>query len=268
MSFLKQITSLFFYILSSLVVNSQNLELYYPFNGNANDASSNGYNATVYGASLTADRLGTPNSAYFFNGLSDYIDSQASFDLPQRTVSIWIQPFNPSFQNISTVATQDDSQYNYGQIVIRCDESKWRLRAGGEQVKFETPALDTNWTHICLVRDSSISKYYINGVLLSTGVSGSVMSGSGSGYPYFLLGIGRRLNEQYFEGKIDDVRIYSSALTNEEIYNLYSYNSLISITDKINSTQSLSVVHSLENHLLKIEVKNHDFSSFRITNSM
>ena len=36
---------------------------YYPFNGNANDESGNGNNGTVYGASLTTDRLGNPSSA-------------------------------------------------------------------------------------------------------------------------------------------------------------------------------------------------------------
>ena len=46
---------------------------YYPFNGNANDASGNGNNGTVYGATLTADRFGNPNSAYYFNGTNNYI---------------------------------------------------------------------------------------------------------------------------------------------------------------------------------------------------
>ncbi|MGA9778350.1 MAG: hypothetical protein ACLPRE_04365 [Limisphaerales bacterium] len=36
---------------------------YYPFNGNANDASGNGNNGVVYGATLTTDRFGMSNSA-------------------------------------------------------------------------------------------------------------------------------------------------------------------------------------------------------------
>jgi hypothetical protein len=46
----------------------------YPFNGNANDVSPNLSHGTVYGATLTTDRFGNPNSAYSFNGISDYID--------------------------------------------------------------------------------------------------------------------------------------------------------------------------------------------------
>ena len=45
---------------------------YYPFNGNANDESGNGYHGTVTGATLIADRFGNPNSAYSLDG-NDYI---------------------------------------------------------------------------------------------------------------------------------------------------------------------------------------------------
>jgi hypothetical protein len=43
----------------------------YPFNGNALDASGNGYNGTVNGATLTTDRFGNPNAAYEFDGVDD-----------------------------------------------------------------------------------------------------------------------------------------------------------------------------------------------------
>lgn len=46
----------------------------YPFNGNAIDESGNGNDGTVYGAVLTADRFGNPDSAYAFVGVNDYID--------------------------------------------------------------------------------------------------------------------------------------------------------------------------------------------------
>ncbi|MCU0468850.1 MAG: metal-binding protein ZinT [Arcicella sp.] len=39
----------------------------YPFNANANDATGNGNNGTVNGATLTTDRFGKVNSAYNFN---------------------------------------------------------------------------------------------------------------------------------------------------------------------------------------------------------
>ena len=40
---------------------------FWPFNGNANDASGNGNNGTVYNATLTTDRFGGGNGAYYFS---------------------------------------------------------------------------------------------------------------------------------------------------------------------------------------------------------
>ena len=42
-------------------VPSEGLVAYYPFNGNANDASGNGNNGTVSGATLTANKDGDVN---------------------------------------------------------------------------------------------------------------------------------------------------------------------------------------------------------------
>lgn len=54
-------------------VPTNGLVSYYGFNGNANDCSGNSNNGTVNGATLTTDRFGNTNSAYSFNGTSDYI---------------------------------------------------------------------------------------------------------------------------------------------------------------------------------------------------
>lgn len=63
---------------------------YYSFNGNANDSSGHNNNAIVHDAILTTDRFGTPNSAYQFDGINDYI-SASSTGLPtaDRTIAFW-----------------------------------------------------------------------------------------------------------------------------------------------------------------------------------
>jgi hypothetical protein len=66
---------------------------YYPFNGNANDESGNGYHGTVYNAKLTTDRFNNPNSAYYFDGTNDYIEIPNSSQLTKSnesfTISFW-----------------------------------------------------------------------------------------------------------------------------------------------------------------------------------
>jgi len=46
----------------------------YTFSGNAKDTTSNSFDGKVVGASLSSDCSGTPNSAYSFDGVDDYIE--------------------------------------------------------------------------------------------------------------------------------------------------------------------------------------------------
>lgn len=57
-------------ILQQYKNESTGLVAYYPFNGNANDESGNNLNLTNNGATLTTDRFGNPNKAYYFDGAS------------------------------------------------------------------------------------------------------------------------------------------------------------------------------------------------------
>jgi hypothetical protein len=75
-------THLFFAIFLLVLFNAQaqsqtlptdGLVGYFPFNGNANDESGNAHPGTVYGATPTTDRFGNPNSAYYFDGVDNYI---------------------------------------------------------------------------------------------------------------------------------------------------------------------------------------------------
>jgi hypothetical protein len=97
-------------------VSNVGLVAYYPFNGNANDMSGHGYNGTVHGASLIMDRFGNPNSAYSFNGTSDYIDmcsyvNNLNFQQP-ASISFWI---NTKYDQSMAVYSIDDG--NNGQFI-------------------------------------------------------------------------------------------------------------------------------------------------------
>ena len=49
-------------------VPTEGLVAWYPFNGMAADESGYGNTVEVFGATLTEDRFGNPNGAYFFDG--------------------------------------------------------------------------------------------------------------------------------------------------------------------------------------------------------
>ena len=74
------------------------------------------------------------------------------------------------------------------------------------------------WQHVSFVYDGSSIRSYVNGVLKDT-VSktlSTVDSGSGS------IGSGNyTASYKYFDGSIEDVRVYNRALSGEEIVQLY-----------------------------------------------
>jgi hypothetical protein len=78
----------------SLTANAQSwltngLVAYYPFSGNANDASGNGNNGTINGATFIMDRFGYTNSALFFDTNSVSTVFSPPLGTSSRSISVW-----------------------------------------------------------------------------------------------------------------------------------------------------------------------------------
>jgi hypothetical protein len=87
----------------------------YPFDGDANDASSNGNHGTVYGATLTTDRFNQPSSAYSFNGNGDsvLVSSNSSLNLTTLTISVWIKiPSDATFTTDYDIVSKDGESFD------------------------------------------------------------------------------------------------------------------------------------------------------------
>ena len=71
-------------------VPTDGLVAYYPFNGNANDESGNGYHGAVNGATVSTDRFGNSNQSYFFEGESNITIPDSPFlNIYPLTISLW-----------------------------------------------------------------------------------------------------------------------------------------------------------------------------------
>ena len=72
------------------------LVAWYPFNGNANDESGNGLNASMIDITFNTDRLNVENNAIALNNSSSYlfINDTENVNPNQISVSIWIKPTN------------------------------------------------------------------------------------------------------------------------------------------------------------------------------
>lgn len=197
---------------------------YYPFSGNANDQSGFGNKSTVHGPELTFDRFGNPNSAYDFDGSDDYINTNATFDYPNRTTSFWFKARPSKHSGYNIILVQDSDELENGAFLALLDERKLVLQDGlGESIYQEENLEFEKWYHAVIVRDDILAKYYLNNDFLGSKPVDFVGSSS---FPELnlIIGTSRVKDRDFFNGLIDDIRIYNYALDDSAIAGLYYEN--------------------------------------------
>ena len=204
---------------------------YYPFNNNANDESGNGYNGSIQGVSIASDMVGYANSAYSFDGNSSSIELGQAFDLKEGTYSMWINArafpvWNyPSSETMSTLFGTDNPNLQYGSFSLNVtnknsvNELYIVVGSIGGGCEFETPLVINTWNHVVLTKDLNNAKVYLNGQLLST--KNIAFAVSIAGNRNAILGTTRLKNGRFFDGLMDEIRIYNRVLSDTEIAILY-----------------------------------------------
>jgi hypothetical protein len=225
------------------VANSASADLVaqWDFSGNADDISGNGHHGTVYGATLTTDRFGNIASAYNFDGASSYIDVPNADSLNPTsaiTITAWFKADSfalgtYSWPHIVDKSSNDPSGYYMliAQVFQNNPCASFAVEpVGGVPSGVGTPRLEINtWYFAAGVYDGSTStvKVYVGTselsplVVTSENGSGNIVPSSDN------LNIGRDGSypsspERYFDGAIDDVRIYNNALTAEQVFKVYN----------------------------------------------
>ena len=226
---------------SSLSGSLQNgLVGYWPFCGNANDDSGNGFNGTVNGATLTTDRFGNGNSSYEFNGTSNKINfgsSQSLINLSDFTYSVWINR-NPNCANDAIVISNYGGNWAgnilFGKLVSSSN-GQIRLHKLNQIIGSETSVTDSEWINLVAVKEMNSIKIYKNGILIQTTDLSNFVSVNNTSFP-FVIGSSGWSNTNYFKGKIDDLGVWNRALTTNEISSLYNQNqciNTITVTDTL-----------------------------------
>ncbi len=193
---------------------------WWPFNGNANDESGNGNNGVVNGASLISDRSGNSSSAYSFDGIDDIISCGNNSTLSltsNKTLSFSFWIVNISVNRYYISMYQDGQINNYA---IGGDNGKLRVTGNGNDVYDVSSMSSTNWEHFVVVYKGSAGSVdcYKNGVLV--GSHSLTYSTTASSIP-LVFGVISGPGKLSFQGKLDDISIYSRELTAVEIQKLY-----------------------------------------------
>jgi len=196
-----------------------NVALYYSFYSNADpatvvDISGGNFHGKVHGAQYITDE--TLGGAMSFDGQNDYI-SIGDISLSEFTFSAWVKTTTDGLNNRRIFQLDDGENYytvegnTHGGISvyvakdIAIDEYNWRLARG-------------IWTHITVTYDGSTLNIYKNGRLTESGRHNLTKGIEGQAY---IGGIGS-YNGGFWRGMIDEVALFSRALTEEEVQQLYS----------------------------------------------
>ncbi|MFH1119396.1 MAG: LamG-like jellyroll fold domain-containing protein [Bacteroidota bacterium] len=210
-----------------VAIPTQGLVAYYPFNGNANDESGNGNNGVVHEAALTTNRANIENAAYSFNGINNYIvvEDNSNLDLTsQLSISGWMYKYVnvPWASMVTKGGTYNNVDNNYtvhnnpsNGIVFTNDETSG---ACVDNSSFEVPV--NEWHHITVTFDESVVKMYLDGVLDTLSILPCNLQLQVNTSQLF-IGLDIPGASEYFNGKLDDIRIYNRGLTADEIIQLY-----------------------------------------------
>lgn len=199
------------------------LQVWLPLNGNLdNQGLNNNFNITYSNASI--DNSGKISKCYSFNGSDQYISCNGYTNFGSSfTISFWIY-----INNTNTGFIICNRTIAYGGVEIyHSDRSGNKLTIDACATSYSSStrwptstSLSLNtWYHITIIRNSQKILYYVNGELKETKTLAYTDSYAG------VMCIGCR-NENgnnrasYFNGKLNDLRIYNHCLSPKEVKEL------------------------------------------------
>jgi hypothetical protein len=166
----------------------------------------------------------TQNLSLLFDGNNDYLQTTTTtFDVTnQLTIEAWVNPTaNNDFKNILVFG-----DYAWGLALNDnvCNGASgknkllyWTSGAACASQPQSTIAVpDNEWSHVAVVVDKSVGTtvFYINGNVAGTVTSATINSSTASLY----VGVqGEGLIDNYFNGSMDEVRVWNTARTQAEI---------------------------------------------------
>lgn len=217
------------------------LVAYWPLDSNVNDALSSQHHGTATNANATLDRFGYRNSAYRLTGNNSYLTLPTSVmsqvGTSNFTVSIWVSPdTNIAVTNGMEIISDKvpGSWLHKFRIAVGAiafayspDSTYWDAIVGSNVVpKVVGPGLlPDGWWHLVFVYENVQGgrfTAYRNGVMVGQTINTSTSAGNRQ------INVGRAIwpgapaiGTNFFKGSVDDIGIWSRALTAAEVSNLY-----------------------------------------------
>lgn len=182
--------------------------------GTAPQDSSGKANHGSFGAGVTWTALGKYGKALVFDGTQGIVTVANSTSLQLvdgMTLEAWFYP-TATHTDFRAGIVKDYVYYLYTSIAGYCGDG---AVFGGIDptgaVCYATPLPANTWTHVAITYDNTNVTLYLNGTLASSQASGQIPPSTGA------LTIGGSPFGEFFEGRIDEVRMYNYARSQAQI---------------------------------------------------
>ena len=189
---------------------------------NVRDKSGSGNHGNLIlsttGNTVTTTVAGRLGQALKFDGSDDYVTGGdiASLEFTgDMAVSAWIRT-DVAQSNKGIVGKWISSPSDAGWLMFAFSTSQITFQVDGTGNRATVAITDKKWVHAVGIRSGTNIYLYIDGVLAATD-TGTTLSTSGTA----ALQVGAYSSSNFFDGQIDDVRIYNRALSAGEVNKLY-----------------------------------------------
>lgn len=182
------------------------------------DASGQGNHGTISGATRTTS--GKFGSALSFDGVNDWVtvNDANSLDLTNgMTLAAWVYP-TTTMSGWRTVVLKEEASsgvyYLYANLDTNQPGGIVDTSNNGELVVSGKSQLPVNtWTHLAVTYNGQYQRLYVNGVEVAAQPQTGTMSTSNGA---LRIG-GNSIWNEFFKGRIDEIRVYNQALSATEI---------------------------------------------------
>lgn len=178
-------------------------------------ADSTGGAAGTYVNSPTLNQSGPwtgAKSVLFTRTSSQYVDIGSKSATASLTVSMWVKRASSSIFRV----------LHFGKSMIEINSAgttiNWFPDVGGASTAFAGLSLGTGWNHIAITQSGTSATLYINGSSAATN-NGITAVSTTSNASYLAV---YNSSSNYLDGNMAHVRIYSRALTPDDVAYLYS----------------------------------------------
>ena len=187
----------------------------YQLNGNANDVSGN-YNGT---ASNVTYGTGVFGQAGVFNGSTSVIDTPITTLPNSYTISLWFKANSMPSPWASITAFKEPNAYSAFIVLYNNGDLVFQSSENSSGYNLATGITTNNWYNIVGIKNGTTQYLYVNGSQVGVGVTTALTPTTSGNWNFGKFDTSTGLS---FNGSIDQVRIFNTALTPLEVEALYT----------------------------------------------